>query len=350
MTLEPNVDYVLSAAQFSWISKSEIAGAMHRVSHLESRIRNFVANPFGGRGESLVFYAGAGGYGDQLLAIPVVKLLADIGYEVTVLVDPGNQPCWSGLPFVRAIHALPVPYATLKLFQRHALLQEITNIDEHPDQQHPVDAMLHRVGIDPRTIAAGLKVVPPEISPEESAEAERLVNGRPLALYQMGGSGENRRLTPSASRTLLLKLAELVPELFWVGIYDHHIPGDYYAPLPTDAPNNVQLFTFPTIRQLFAVAQRCVVGVSIDSLLVHLLGSFGKPCVGLWGPLPPELRVRYYQKHVPIWNQSACQIAPCLRYKPTLEKCPTDARVAGMCLCLKDVDAAQVAAAVRSLV
>lgn len=349
LTLEPGIPYVLSAAQYTWLSKAPCAAAIDRVSHLEARFRNFLADPRGGRG-TLVFYAGAGGYGDQLLALPVIKLLADLGYEVTVLVDPGNQACFSSHAFIKAIHPLPIPYATFKLFSHHVLLQEITNLDEHGEQQHPVDAMLHRIGIDPRTIPPDRKRLAPVITPHEREQADRFVGGRPIALYQLGGSGENRRLTPGASRTLFMSLAELVPELLWVGLYDHHIPGDYYAPLPADAPKNAQLFTFPGLRQLFAVAERCVVGVSIDSLLVHLLGSSGKPCIGLWGPLPPELRTHYYPRHLAIWHRGACPGSPCLRYKPTLEKCPPEARAAGQCLCLKDVAAEEVAAAVRSLI
>lgn len=350
MTLEPGVPYVLSSAQYTWLSKATCAPALDRISHLESRFRNFVADPRGGRGSTLAFYAGAGGYGDQLMALPVIKLLADLDYKVTVLTDPGNQACYSGHTFIQAVHALPLPYTTFQLFTHHCLLQEITNLDEHSGQQHPVDAMLHRIGIDPRTIPASRKVVAPAVTPTEDAHAQQFIGARPLALYQMGGSGENRRLTAAASRALFMRLAELVPEYLWVGLYDLHIPGEYYAPLPADAPKNAQLFTFPGLRQLFAVAKHCVVGVSIDSLLVHLLGSWGKPCVGLWGPLPSDLRMRYYQNHLPIWHRSACPGSPCLRYKPTLEKCPPEARAAGMCLCLKDVDAEEVASAVRSLV
>lgn len=348
VTLDPGVVYVISMAQQVWLSKSTCSPAIDRVSYLESRLRNFVADPRGGSG-SLLFYAGAGGYGDQLLAIPVIKLLADIGYEVTVLVDPGNQSCYSGHAFIKATIPLPIPYETLRLFTHHCLMQEVTNLDEHNGQRHPVDAMLHRIGIDPQTVPPSRKVVAPAVSETERETATKFVAGRQIALYQLGGSGESRRLPPTVSRALFMRLAELVPDMLWIGLYDQHISGDYSVPLPADAPKNAKLFTFPGLRQLFAVAEQCTVGVSIDSLLVHLLGSFGKPCVGLWGSLPPDLRVRYYQHHYPIWHREACVQAPCMRYKPTLEKCPPLAKAAGSCLCLKDIDADEVAAAVRAV-
>lgn len=346
-TLEPGVDYVFSIGQHAWLTRSKCMQTVHRVSHLEPRVRNFVAPPYGGGG-SLIFYAGAGGYGDQLMAIPVARMLADLGFVVTVLVDPGNQVCWYHLPFIKAVLPLPIPYADFKLFDHHCLLQLVTNVDEHGEQWHPVDAMLYRIGIDPRTVTADRKVVAPVITPEEMAKAVEFVGGRRIGLYQMGGSGENRRLRSDASRHLFMGLAEQIPDLVWLGLYDHHIPGEYYAPLPVDAPGNAQLFTFQSLRQLFAVATLCEVGVSIDSLLVHLLGSFGKPCIGLWGQMYPPLRIRYYRNHTTIWNRDACSQSPCLRYKPGLEKCPPSAKLERQCLCLKEVEVEQVAMAVRA--
>ncbi len=349
MTAEPGRDYVLSASQYAWMKTAPCASGIDRVSHLEARTRNFVVGPFGGRGRVL-FYAGAGGYGDQLMAAPVVKFLADLGYEMTVLADPGNQTCWWHYPFVRAVITLPLLYETFKLYEHHALLEQVTNVDEHPDQQHPVDAMLYRLGVDPRAVEPARKSLPPTLSADELAGATAYAAGNRLAVYQMAGSAESRRLTTTASRNLFMRLAEAVPELAWLGVYDVHIGADYYAPLPTDAPRNARLVTFPSIRQLFGVASLAEVGVGTDSLLMHLMGSQGRPFVGLWGALPPELRTRYYPRHMALWNTTACPQAPCLRYKGNLERCPAAAQAAKMCLCLRDVDADQVASAVRSLI
>ncbi len=347
MVMEPNVDYVVSTAQYTWLREAPCAPTIERVSHLESRMRSFVANLYHAKGR-LLFYAGAGGYGDQLMAAAVARYLASLGYEVTVAVDPGNQPCWWNYPFVRATVVLPLSFEIFRAFDHHALFEIVTNVDQHPDQQHPVDALLYRMGVDPRAVPPDLKVAPPVLTPDERAVAVRFAQDNRLGLYQLGGSGENRRLSPAASRALLMQVAERVPELTWLGLYDAHIHGDFYAALPSDAPRNLRLMTFPSIRQLFAVAELAPVGVGPDSLLAHVMGANGRPFVGLWGPMRPSLRVRYYPHHTPIWNSAACPQAPCFRYKTTLDKCPTAAQVAGMCLCLKDVDVDQVVGAVRS--
>jgi ADP-heptose:LPS heptosyltransferase len=346
---EPGRDYVISTAQYSWLRAAPCATAIDRVSTLDSRLRGFVAALVGARGR-LLFYAGAGGYGDQLMAMPVVRFLHELGYTVTVMTDPGNQTCWWHLPFVQETVVLPLPYTQLRMYDHHALFEFVTNLDEHPDQTHPVDAMLWRLGLDPRTVPDDRKRVAPTLHADELAAARQFIAGNRVALYQLAGSGDNRRLNPAASRQLLMRLAELVPELSWVAIYDRHLPAEYYAPLPSDAPANTRLVEFPSLRQLFAVASLADVGVGTDSLLVHLMGAYGRPGVGLWGALKPELRMRYYQGHRAVFLKASCPQAPCLRYKASLERCPPAARTARMCLCLQDVEPEHVAGVVREAI
>jgi ADP-heptose:LPS heptosyltransferase len=342
----PGTTYVLSAAQYHFLAKHEVKAAFGREAQAESRLRPFLAAPYGGSG-SLLFYAGAGGYGDQLMALPAAKYLADLGYTVTALVDPGNEQCWGHQPWLRGTLVVPTPKTVFDGFAHHALAEVVSNLDEFPDQRHPVDVLLHRFGVDPATVPAERKAVAPVVTDAEAQAAASFVGDRRIALYQMGGSGHARRLSPTASRALFLALANAFPDLFWVGLFDRHCPEGYYAPLPSDAPVNCQLLSFPGLRPLFAVAQRAIVGVGIDSLLVHLMGSLGRPMVGLWGATPPGLRVAYYKNHLPLWHRTACPQSPCLRYRPTLERCPSEARQHDQCLCLHDIDASEVIAAVR---
>ncbi len=349
MTAEPGIDYVVTAAQYGWLKQSPAAKDLAKLSYLEARVRNFVPNPFGGSG-SLLFFAGAGGYGDQMMAAPVARYLASLGYEITILTDAGNQPCWWGYPWVKGILTLPMPYNTFKLFDHHALMEQVTNVDEHPDQRHPVDAMLYRLGIDPKTVDSKLKQCTPVLLPQELIDAKNFIGRNKVGLYQLAGSGEQRRLPAEASRKLFMALAEAVPDHIWLGVYDTHMPEAYFSSLPSDAPKNARLQHFPSIRQLFAVASLAAVGVGTDSLLSHLMGSYNKPFVGLWGSMNPELRMKYYGNHKVLWNTAACPQAPCLRYKTAWELCPPGTKEVGTCLVLSAVEDEQVIAAVREAV
>lgn len=349
LTAEPGLDYVITAGQYGWLLQSpEIRKSIVKLTYLESRMRNFVPNPFGGSG-TLLFFAGAGGYGDQMMAAPVAKYLSNLGYETTVLTDAGNQPCWWGYPWVKGISTIPMPYNTFKLFQHHALLEQVTNVDEHQDQQHPVDAMLYRLGIDPRTVDPKQKICAPILFGDELTDAKNFIGNHKVGLYQLAGSTETRRLPAAASRSLFMALAEAMPDYTWLGVHDPHMPEAYFAPLPSDAPKNARLQHFQSIRQLFAVAALSKVGVGTDSLLSHLMGNYGLPFVGLWGSMDPKLRMRYYQNHKVLWNKAACPQAPCLRYKATMEFCPPGTKDVGTCLVLDAIEEDQVIAAVREV-
>lgn len=345
-TMEPEADYVFTAAQYAWLKNQPCSKVITRTSRALTRVRNFVAaesNP----GESLLFFAGAGGYGDQLLAAPAAALLARRGYAVTVATDPGNVACWS-YPWMKGALTFPMKLADFMAFEHHAIFEFVTNCDEHQGQLHPVDSLLFRLGIDHERVAPADKVLAPWLTPEELTLAAQFAGGRRLAFYQLGGSGDKRRLLPEPSRRLFLSLAEHIPELHWIGLGDSHIK-QYMDPLPFDAPPNAEIHEFGSLRILFALVSQCCVAVGIDSVLMHAAGAFGRPFVGLWGPLAPDLRMRYYKNQTVIWNKS-CPKAPCLHYRGGFDECPPVARSVGMCLCFKDIDSNAVVGAVREAI
>ncbi len=57
--------------------------------------------------------------------------------------------------------------------------------------------------------------------------------------------------------------------------------------------------------------------------MVHVAGSLGTPCVGLWGPIAPSHRIGYYSNHYPVWHREFCPHAPCFTYASQFPKyCP----------------------------
>jgi ADP-heptose:LPS heptosyltransferase len=63
--------------------------------------------------------------------------------------------------------------------------------------------------------------------------------------------------------------------------------------------------------------------VSPDSMMVHVAGAFGTPCVGMWGPVAPERRTCYYKGHHPIFHREFCPHCPCFVYSAAFPKyCP----------------------------
>lgn len=324
-TIEPRVPYVFSANQYHKVidGNASIKACVLNHSVFDVRVRPFLAATDGG-GRSLAFYAGAGGYGDQMMTWPIVKLLHERGYRVTVLVDPGNVACWEHFPWVAEIEQLPLPCEFFTRFDHLALYELVTNVDEHPDQLHPVDNLLHRLGFDHRQVPPDKKVVRPEFTTAELEAAQKAIAGRQVGVYQLSSSSLVRSLLPADSRALAVELSKAFPDIHWLAVYDRFNKKEYCAPLE-GAPDNLEFKTFDRLRDLIAVISLSKVVVSIDSLAIHAAGTCGVPCVGLWGSVDPNKRVPYYANHLAVWQRQACQFAPCFWPNPESfpSRCPS---------------------------
>jgi hypothetical protein len=345
---EAGRDYVISAHHWErLVAEPKVAAEFKRSSFFEPRLRQFRVDPHGGGGKSVLFHTGAGGYGDQLMMWPVVRWLAEsAGYAVHVLADfKGNETCWWHFPWVKGVSSLPKPLDYFRGFDELCLFEQITNVDEHPGQLHPIDAVLHRMGIDPDLVPSEAKCVAPALSDGERAMARRFRAGRKVAFYQPSATSPTRTLPADLSVATLTALAKAFPGIHWFSIVDSFVPQGFWK--KPDGASNVEIICFPSLRHLFAMAELAEVGVGPDSLLCHAMGVWGRPCVGLWGSTDPAYRVAYYKGHRPLRDPKVCPHAPCLVYRPQFPSyCPT--RTSGWCGVLPR-DPAQIVAAVKEI-
>jgi len=299
-----------------------LTSLIFRTTRVEPRIEQFNVKANDGKNK-LLFYNGAGGYGDQILAWPVTKILADLGYDVHVIADPGNHVIWWYLPWIKSVSMLPIQFEIFSLFDHFALFEFVSNFDEHTDQSHPVDLMLNRIGINPNAVPFEQKSVLPYCTAFEKKRADEFHKGKKICLYQLSASSPVRSLPPDSSVFLLGSLAKAFPDVTWLALYDDLVSESYSKGVQKLGLKNVEPCKFQTLRDLIAFCYRASAVVSPDSVMVHLAGSAGIPCVGLWGPLNPEVRTKYYKNHIPIFKKSWCPQAPCNFNRPTFPSfCP----------------------------
>ncbi len=227
---EANRDYVISGSQLDRITQDEnVRNRLFKCSRLEHRLQPFNPKLKKENGTNrLLFYNGSGGYGDQIVSWPVAKYLADLGFEVHVMADPGNQCCWYNFPWVKTIQSMPLPYEQFKMFDFHFVMEYVNNTDEHQDQMHPVDTMLWHMGVDPRTVPPEKKVVEPIFTwAEQQSVRTVFTDKRFLGIYQLSSANPIRALTPTDSAFLLMRLALATPDIHWLAVFDEFIPKAY---------------------------------------------------------------------------------------------------------------------------
>lgn len=329
ITFEADREYLIANSQLERIMRDpNVQSRYYRVSRVENRIQNFHVNAFPAKSKVLL-YNGSGGYGDQILTWPVAKLLSTrYKFKVHVLTDPGNNMCWWGFPWVKSVQLIPCLWEQIKLFDAFMPMEAVVNMDEHADQEHPVDVMLRKMGVDPESVKPEEKTVRPNFTQGEMGSLLPMWQQHPkLGLYQMSSANPVRCLPPNDAVWLLLKLAEAVPDVHWLCLYDEFVPKEYKETLEAMAverkQSNVQAYTALNLRELWALTEHVKVVVSPDSMMVHAAGMLETPCVGLWGPIDPARRTCYYKNHHAIWHKDFCPHAPCFAYSNIFPRhCP----------------------------
>jgi len=355
MTFEAGRDYLFTSNQVQNVMQDKgVNQRTYKLSKADMRLTSFHVGVRRVGPQRLLFFNGGGGFGDQIMTWPVCKILNDIGFEVHILTDPGNNVCWWNQPFVKTIQTVPMAWESVKMFDYTAFFEHVANMDEHQDQLHPVDIMLHRLGIDPSSVDAKLKVVRPQFTYAEAASVQQF-NGKAIGLYQLAAANPVRCLQPGDSAFILTKLAEAFPDIHWLAVYDEFVPEDYVKALHCTEcegkgekdgkkckecdghkyrAKNIEPKLFPNLRELWALTEHAKVVVSPDSMMVHVAGSMSVPCVGLWGPVDPTRRVQYYANHTALFPKQFCPHAPCFTYGPVFPKyCPPRPGTAGRKTC-----------------
>jgi ADP-heptose:LPS heptosyltransferase len=321
-TAQPRTPYVFSFSQYEALTKTE---DLRKLVVLQSlfwpRLPPFIVRPTGGRGETVLFFTGSGGYGDQVMAWPAAKLLADMGYLVHVLCDPGNDHLWSWFPWVQTVRLLPLPVREIESFNHLALFPYVTNLDEHSGQPHPTDHLMRQMGVDPQTVPPERKVVRPPLSLGQLSELGGTI--RPFNVIQLAGSSNLRRTSPGRLKIVLQQLVNQIP-VSWVAFHDQDDLHTKAAREVAVENPNLQVRVNVPFDQLVGLTAGADLTIGPDSFISHLRGALSLPGIAVFGTHEPALRTRYYPAITPIWEKLACPNSPCLVYRNEFPKylCP----------------------------
>jgi hypothetical protein len=350
VAFEPHKPYVVSNSQFSRMMEEPRNKAMvYRTSSLESRVTPFNVHAASQTQSSpLMFWTGAGGFGDQIMAWPVTHILHRMGFQVHAMVDPGHLTCWWGFPWIKSVFQFPTYLEHVMLYKHHVLFEMVTNADEHPDQLHPVDSMLLRLGIDPDAVSPDLKVIRPAFTAGELARAKSETGGRKIGIYQLAAAGKTRTLSPEQSVSHLVSLANAHLDIFWIALFDTFVDPAHRIKAESSGCPNVRSMFFQNLRDLWALVSQASVVVSPDSMMIHVAGSMNIPCVGLWGSIDPKVRTKYYKNHVALWKQEKCAACPCFQhYNVFPDYCPS--KESDTCQVLAEISSSEISNAVGVL-
>src|ERR1044071_476181 len=141
-TYEPGRTWFFTDTQCRYISHdARVQRQTYKTSTADARIPNFHIDTLK-KGECVLLFNGSGGFGDQIITLPIAKILADRGAEVHILCWPGDDKIWWNLEHIRSVTTVPCLWSFVRDFDHHALFELVVNQDDHQKGQlHPVDSM-----------------------------------------------------------------------------------------------------------------------------------------------------------------------------------------------------------------
>jgi len=276
-------------------------GALHRVLKRATGFDRVSAAEVLSVGEPLrVLITRSGGLGDVLLSCPAVRTLkarfpfADISYSTS----RQNTRLLKGKPYISSVYGGFDAYDNGP-FGLVVDLGWWVETAPGRDHIHRSDLFAHGFGL------GGVDSYEFDYEVDDvDRNAARSLVGRdgPFVGIQVEGSIPRRLPSPSWVR----KLAAGVVRAGYVPI----LLGGRSRGL-WDIDGCVNLSGKTSVAEMFAVLEMCDVVIAGDSGILHAANALGVPCVGLFGPVDPDLRVRGFPRCTTVSGNANAKCSPC---------------------------------------
>jgi len=238
------------------------------------------------------------GLGDLLMLTPALQALhQEWQVQVEVATYARYVPLLRGLPGIAAAHALGTDYQA----QRFDAIVDLNWAVESGEetQRRP------RQDIFARLLHVRLNRHQPIY---QVADSERRWAGQQLAQWHPPMVGIQVHASCRQRTYPATRIATLTKMLQAEG-YTVAFLGEHWAGSTPQAV--VDLTGRLSLRQAGAIIEQMAAMICPDSGLLHLAVAVGTPTVGLFGPIPPQLRIRGYPRCVAVTAAGVCSHQPC---------------------------------------
>jgi hypothetical protein len=263
-----------------------------------------------------------GGIGDILFLFPIFKYLKDI-LKVNVYV--ATSPMYKSLIYlnedISRVMDIPLLVDELHLNSIDWILSFENTIESNNPKAkllHAVDYFFDEIGVDYRNYS-GSKVAELKILGVENQKAKKQLSDLNIPLIKKKVAIQIQSSSPTRNFPID-KMIDIIRELLKdKDVYILLFGGNRqknFAKIIMDSLNNDRVFDFieedKTLREAIAITNLMDLVIAPDSSFVHIAGALGVPVIGLYGPFPSFIRMRYYKRAVGLDTNVSC--APCFRH------------------------------------
>ena len=263
-----------------------------------------------------IFVYRSGGLGDIMFLSPVFRYLKKRYPGCIIKVASSCGQSLENVPEVDALYNMPFDVKFLDGASYICYFQGILeSSSEVSKRTHAVDMFFSYFGIDSLQFPNEDKVPRLYYKKEEldwlkqtlttiGVKEEHYVIG-----IQMESSAPLRNYPKEKFKVIIDTLCrEDNVKIVLIGTEQQEIAANYYR---GNNPN-VLLATRYTVRQAMVLASRYDLVIAPDSFMIQVAGALEKPQIGLYGPFPSSVRMKYFKNAIGMDPSVVC--SPCFKH------------------------------------
>lgn len=257
-----------------------------------------------------------GGIGDILFLSPVLRYLKKKYPTSFIRVASGCKQSLENVPEIDGLYDMPFDAQLLEEVDYHLMFQGIIeSSSEQSKKTHAVDMFFNYFGIDSTHLPAEDKKPRLFYTEEEMKWLEKTLTeiGIKKEDYVIGIQMETSAPLRNFPKEKMKAAIDIIAheenvKIFVIGTELHNVIGNYYK----GNNNNVYLATTYNVRQIMVFASRFNLVISPDTFMIQVAGALDKPLVGLYGPFPSEVRMKYFKNAIGLDPSVVCN--PCFKH------------------------------------
>jgi len=257
-----------------------------------------------------------GGIGDLCFLNPVFKYLKNKYKDCFIRVATGCRQPLENIPWIDELYDMPFDAKLLEDTNYHRMFQGIIEgMSEKSKITHAVDMFYSYFGIDSIQIDPEFKkpnlvfTDAEKLWLENECKTLKIMNDDFVLGIQIETSSPLRNYPKEKLKVVVDVLAkEDKVKIVLIGAPQQALVGNF---LKGTYPN-VIVATNYDVRKSIVLANRYNLILSSDSFMVQIAGALDKPLIGLYGPFPSEVRMKYFKNAIGLEPKVVC--SPCYKH------------------------------------
>ena len=265
-------------------------------------------------GKTLVCFR-TGGIGDICFLNPVLRYIKKKYPTMKLKVASSCGQSLENVPEIDELYPMPFDSELLETADYHLLFQGIIEgSSEKSKITHAVDMFFSYFSIDSLPIPPEEKIPKLFFNDQELAWLKDTVTKMGIKDddyvigFQMETSSPLRNFPKEKMKVVVELLLKEGFKIVLIGIPDHGMLASFYK---GNNPNVIPALNF-NVRQSMILANRYNMVITPDSFMVQVAGALNKPLIGLYGPFPSEVRMKYFKNAIGLDPKVVC--SPCYKH------------------------------------